>query len=119
MLKSISAALTVGLLAFGIGNSAVAASAHSSATIVASNWKFTPGIITVHQNQVETLRLTSKSGVHGIEADNLGIASTTIVPGKFVTVTFKPKKIGTYPVHCAIFCGAGHAHMVLIVKVIR
>jgi heme/copper-type cytochrome/quinol oxidase subunit 2 len=41
------------------------------------------------------------------------------MPNKFVTVTFTPKKAGTYTLHCAIVCGAGHDDMVLVVKVIQ
>lgn len=93
------------------------AAAHPSIDIVASNWKFTPAAITVHLNELTTLRLTSSEGVHGIESADLGIPLTTILPGKFVTVTFTPKKLGTYDLHCAIFCGAGHANMVLAVTV--
>ncbi len=87
--------------------------------IVASNWKFTPSTIQVEVNEPTTLRLTSTEGVHGIQSDDLGIATTTILPHKFVTVTFTPKKVGTFVTHCAVFCGIGHANMVLTVKVVQ
>ena len=120
MLKSIGVALAAAVLALGLGATVpVPASAHPSIDIVASNWKFTPATVTVHLNEPSTFRLTSSGGVHGIQSDELGIPLTTIMPGKFVTVTFTPKKLGTYPVHCAIFCGAGHADMVLVVKVVQ
>lgn len=94
-----------------------AAAAHPTVDIVASNWKFTPSTITVPVGEPTTLRLTSAEGVHGIASTDLGIPTTTIMPGKFVTVTFTPKKAGTYPVHCAVICGAGHADMILTIKV--
>jgi cytochrome c oxidase subunit 2 len=94
------------------------AAAHPSIDIVASNWKFTPSTITAHLNEPTTLRLTSSEGVHGIQSSELGIPNTTILPGKFVTVTFTPTKTGTYFVHCSVFCGAGHVNMVLTVKVV-
>ncbi len=120
MFKSIGVALASLVFALGLGASAAApVAAHPSIDIVASNWKFTPGIVTAHLNEPTTLRLTSSGGVHGIQSDELGIPSTTIMPGKFVTVTFTPKKLGTYLVHCAVFCGAGHADMVLTVKVVQ
>ena len=120
MFKSIVAALASAILTVGVGASFVAsASAHPSVDVVAANWKFTPGTIIVHVNEPTTLRLTSTEGVHGIKSDDLGIASTTIMPGKFVTVTFTPKKLGTYQVHCAIFCGAGHPNMVLTITVVK
>lgn len=92
---------------------------HPSIDIVASNWKFTPDTITVHLNEPTTLRLTSSEGVHGIESADLGIPKTIISPQRFVTVAFVPKKIGTYKLYCAVICGAGHANMILIVKVVQ
>lgn len=94
------------------------APAHPSVDIVASNWKFTPATIEMHVGETTTLRLTSSEGVHGIQSDALGIPLTTITPGKFVTVDVTPKKAGVYEVHCAIMCGAGHANMILTVKVV-
>ncbi|HLI96880.1 MAG TPA: cupredoxin domain-containing protein [Candidatus Baltobacteraceae bacterium] len=91
--------------------------AHPSIDIVASNWKFTPDTITVPAGEPTTLRLTSSEGVHGIKSDELGIPDTTIMPNKFATVTFTPKTVGTYVVHCSIVCGAGHPNMALTIKV--
>lgn len=93
------------------------AHAHPSIDIVASNWKFTPDTITIPANEDTTLRLTSSEGVHGISSADLGIPDTTIMPNKFVSVTFTPKKAGTYVLHCSIVCGAGHPNMALTVKV--
>lgn len=95
----------------------VTGAAHPSIDIVASNWKFTPATITIPVNDPTTLRLTSSEGVHGIKSSELGIPDTTIMPGKFVTVTFTPKKAGTYVVHCSVICGAGHPNMALTIKV--
>lgn len=92
-------------------------SAHPSIDVVASNWKFTPDTITVPAGEPTTLRLTSSEGVHGLKSDELGIPDTTIMPNKFVTVTFTPKKAGTYVVHCSVVCGAGHPNMALTIKV--
>ena len=86
--------------------------------MTASNWKFTPGTITVHVNKPTTLRFTSSMGVHGVFSPELGIANTTIQPNKFTTVTFTPKKKGTYTVHCVVYCGPGHAKMTFTVKVV-
>jgi cytochrome c oxidase subunit 2 len=91
--------------------------AHPPIDVVASNWKFTPNEITTKVGEETTLRVSSAEGVHGIQSDDLGIPSTTIVPGKTVDVTFTPKKAGTYVAHCSVLCGAGHADMKLTVKV--
>ena len=95
----------------------IATSAHPSIDVVASNWKFTPNTITVPPGEPTTLRLTSSEGEHGLVSPDLGIADTKILPNKFVTVTFTPKKEGTYVVHCSVICGAGHPNMALTVKV--
>ena len=92
--------------------------AHPSIDIVASNWKFTPSSIELHVGETTVLRLTSSEGVHGLQSDDLGIAQTTIMPGQFTSVSVTPKKAGTYAIHCSIVCGAGHADMVLTVKVV-
>jgi len=85
--------------------------------IVASNWQFTPNIITVAAGRAVTLRLTSASGVHGIQSNELGIPLTAIKPDQFVQTTFIPKAAGTYVIHCAIECGAGHSNMTLTIMV--
>jgi cytochrome c oxidase subunit 2 len=95
---------------------AAATPAHIDVT--ASNWKFTPGTITVHVNQATTLNLISKEGVHGIASSDLGISNTVVMP-KSTSVTFTPHKVGTYQLRCTMPCGPGHADMVLIVKVVQ
>lgn len=95
------------------------ASATSTVNIVTTNWKFTPSTIVLHVGQTTTLRLTSHEGVHGLQSADLGIPQTAIVPGTFKTVNVTPRKVGTYVLHCSIFCGAGHPNMTLTVKVVR
>jgi len=91
--------------------------AHPTVDVVASNWKFTPAKISIPSGEPTTLRLTSSEGVHGIASEELGIPNTTIMPKKFVEVTFTPKKSGTYVVHCSVVCGSGHDNMTLTVEV--
>jgi heme/copper-type cytochrome/quinol oxidase subunit 2 len=40
-----------------------------------------------------------------------------IEPGKGVTIDVTPTKPGTYVLHCAILCGAGHENMILTIVV--
>jgi cytochrome c oxidase subunit 2 len=96
---------------------AAPAFAHPTLDIVASNWKFTPSTIEMHVGETTVLHLTSTAGVHGIQSDDLGIAQTTIMPGKFVDVSVTPKKAGTYVIHCSIQCGTGHGDMTLTIEV--
>jgi cytochrome c oxidase subunit 2 len=93
-------------------------SAHPTIDIAVANWKFTPAKITIPVGEPTTLRLTTTSGVHGIQSDDLGIPMTSIPNGKVVSVTFTPKKAGTYIIHCMIFCGPGHADMKLTIEVV-
>ncbi len=97
--------------------SVATAMAHPTIDIVASNWKFTPAKISIPVNEPTTLRVTSSSGVHGLQSDELGIAQTTITPDKFQLITFTPKKAGTYVVHCSVVCGPGHPDMTLTIEV--
>lgn len=114
-LRLLAVAAALFTLAFTVGSRPVAA--HPSIDVVASNWKFTPGTITLHVGEQTTLRLTSTSGVHGIKSEELGIPLTTIGPGKFVTVDVTPKKAGTYKLPCEIMCGPGHSTMLLTIVV--
>ena len=95
------------------------ATAASPISIVASNWKFTPNTITLKVGVPQTLHLTSAQGVHGLQSSDLGIKQTMIMPSTPVDVTVTPKKAGTYVLHCAIMCGAGHPNMTLTVKVTK
>jgi heme/copper-type cytochrome/quinol oxidase subunit 2 len=92
--------------------------ARSSIPVTATNWKFTPALITGRVGETITLSLSSSEGVHGISSDELGIHKTILFSGKKpLEVSFVPKKVGTYKIHCAIPCGPGHDDMILTVKV--
>lgn len=91
--------------------------AGNDVTVEASNWKFSPATIVAHVGVPTTIHIKSVEGVHGISSDELGIANTILPPNKDVTVTFTPKKAGTYVVHCSVPCGSGHADMKFTVKV--
>lgn len=120
-MKRFRLGLTFGvfLAATLVGIARLSVAAHPSIDIVASNWKFTPDSITVPAGEPTVLRLTSSEGVHGIEAKELNIPDTTIMPNKFVTVTFAPDKPGTYVAHCSVVCGAGHPNMTLKITVTK
>jgi cytochrome c oxidase subunit 2 len=96
---------------------ASAATARPAIDVVASNWKFAPNAITLVAGQTTRIHLTSSSGVHGLQSAELGIPLTVIEPGKGVTIDVTPTKPGTYVLHCAILCGAGHENMVLTIVV--
>lgn len=89
----------------------------ATVNIVATTWSFTPSTIHLKVNQPTELSLTSKNATHGLQSDDLGIPLTLIAPGKNVTVNVTPHKAGTFTLHCANYCGAGHPNMALTVVV--
>jgi cytochrome c oxidase subunit 2 len=109
-----AAALALAAVFAGSGQ----ANAHPSIDIAVANWKFTPAKISIPVGELTTLRLTTTSGVHGIQSDDLGIPLTTIPNGKVIEVKFTPKKAGTYVLHCMIVCGPGHPNMALTIDVV-
>ena len=115
-------ACTLGTVGTGLAvagtPSTVAAAGAQTVAVTASNWKFAPAEITVHVNQPVTLKLTSSEGVHGFSSSDLGIANTMLTPGSTKSVTFTPTKVGTYTVHCSMFCGQGHSDMTFVVRVV-
>lgn len=113
--RNFAAALVAALLLAPV----LAASAEpTTIAIVASNWKFTPSSIDLHAGVPTTLKLSSSEGVHGLESPDLGVAKTMLMPGSTTSVVVTPKKTGTYVLHCAVMCGAGHADMALTVHVL-
>ncbi len=101
--------------------STIAAQVAEARTIDVTSYRysFEPETIVVHEGEPVTLVLTSRDVTHGIADADLGIANTVIFKGKKSTVTFTPKKLGTFKVHCSVFCGIGHGDMMLTVKVIK
>ena len=87
--------------------------------IVAKNWAFTPSTITLHVNQPVKLVFSASEGLHGITIPDLGVNDVVNVGSSPSEVVVTPKKIGTFVAHCAVFCGAGHANMILTIKVVK
>lgn len=98
---------------------ATPAHAGDSASIEASDWKFSQAVVVAHVGQPMTLQVSGKEGVHAIKSGDLGIPMTMIMPGKTATVTFTPKKTGDYIIHCAVPCGPGHENMAFTVHVVE
>lgn len=74
------------------------------------NWKFTPNVITIGQNEIVVLELTGINGAHGLAVPGLGI-NVQILPGQTVTVNVPTDKTGIFDFFCSISCGSGHANM--------
>ncbi len=91
------------------GSSSIAAQARVI-RIEASNWTFTPSIITAKVGERVTLELVGVSGNHGIGIPDLGI-DVKLNAGETVTVDLPTEKAGTFPFRCNVMCGEGHREM--------
>jgi len=107
----------IGLATAAIFARPILTAASPTVDVAVKNWSFTPATIEARVGEPTALRFTSTEGVHGVESTQIGLAKTMIVPGKASEVSFTPKTAGTFAVHCAIVCGAGHEKMVMTVKV--
>ncbi|MBI4053150.1 MAG: cytochrome c oxidase subunit II [Candidatus Diapherotrites archaeon] len=78
--------------------------------VVAKQFEFVPGTITVKKGDTVRLKITSKDVEHGIAIPEFGV-DKTIPAGETVTVEFVASKTGTFEFHCNVFCGEGHKEM--------
>jgi cytochrome c oxidase subunit II len=87
--------------------------------ISAKNWAFTPSTITLHLNKATKLVFVSTEGIHGITIPDLGVNDVVNIGSTPSEIVVTPNKAGTFVAHCAVFCGAGHADMILTIKVVK
>lgn len=86
-------------------------------------YMFSPGAITVRAGQKVTLAIANPSAaMHGIAIPEFGV-NTMIQPASSshastVQVSFTPTRAGSYVAHCIVYCGPGHAQMVLRLTVL-
>jgi cytochrome c oxidase subunit 2 len=84
--------------------------------IVAKRFEFSPSEITLKKGQPVILALTSKDVQHGLKLDEFNQV-VKANKGQTSQVEFTPTETGTFTAQCAVFCGAGHGSMKLIVHV--
>lgn len=87
--------------------------------VTAKNWAFVPPTITLKLNQTVKLEFVATEGIHGITIPDLGVDDVVNIQSTATTVEVTPKKVGTFVAHCAVFCGAGHAKMILTIVVLK
>lgn len=78
--------------------------------MIAKQWSFEPGNISVKQGDTVRLRVKSVDVTHGIAIPDFNV-NKSLTPGETVTVEFVADKKGTFTFFCSIFCGVGHANM--------
>src|SRR5512136_98430 len=79
--------------------------------IQASQFQYTPSVISVNPGDRVTIDLTSNDVVHGLYVDDYGV-STTADPGQTSRLTFVADKAGTFALRCFAPCGPLHPFMV-------
>ena len=91
-------------------DSAVKTGEVKSFDVVAKQFEFVPGTITVKKGDTVRLKITSADVEHGIGIPEFGV-NQTIPAGETVTVEFVASKTGTFEFKCNVFCGEGHREM--------
>ena len=79
--------------------------------IEASQFQYTPSVISVNPGDRVTIDLTSNDVVHGLYVDDYGVGITAD-PGQTTRLTFVADKAGTFALRCFAPCGPLHPFMV-------
>jgi cytochrome c oxidase subunit 2 len=80
-------------------------------TLAASQWRYTPGIVTVNEGDPVTLVITADDVTHGFYLDGYNVTET-VVPGQTITVRFVATRAGRWMFRCAVTCGPFHPYMI-------
>ena len=78
--------------------------------VIAKQFEFDPGVITVNQGDTVILKIKSIDSTHGFYIPEFGV-SQTLSSGQEETVQFVADKKGTYTFFCNVYCGSGHSEM--------
>ena len=85
--------------------------------VAAGRFSFVPDVIEVVQGERVRLTIRSVDVEHGFGIAALGIERVIPAGGEPVIVAFVANDIGDFPIHCAVFCGRGHAQMSATLRV--
>src|SRR5579864_5176950 len=93
--------LTAGVFAVRLGASPLP---HPrTITLEASQWRYTPGIVTVN--------IKASDVTHGFYLDGYNVTET-VVPGQTITARFVATRSGRWMFRCAVTCGPFHPYMI-------
>ena len=84
--------------------------------IAASQYDFSPGVISVNQGDQVTIELVSADVVHGLYLDGYDL-EVTADPGQSTSLSFIADKSGTFRFRCSVTCGPLHPFMIGKLKV--
>jgi heme/copper-type cytochrome/quinol oxidase subunit 2 len=113
---SLGYALLVGLAALIVAFAPLPQSAEQQPTahtilVEASQFSYSPSVISVHPGDRVTIELVSKDVVHGLYVDGYGV-SVEADPGQRRTLTFLADRTGSFRIRCNVTCGAMHPFMI-------
>jgi len=93
-------------------------SAPTRIEISAKRFAFAPAEITLKRGQTAILVVKSSDVAHGLRCRELNL-DMKIGKGAVTEASVTPDKVGTFVAHCAVFCGSGHGHMILTIRVVE
>jgi len=93
-----------------------AAPVERTVRVEASNFAYTPGVITVNRGDHVTLELVSSDVVHGLYIDGYDLEAIA-EPGKSARLSFIANRGGTFRLRCSVTCGDLHPFMIGKLKV--
>ncbi len=79
--------------------------------VEASQFSYSPSVISVNQGDTVTIELVSTDVVHGLYVDGYAV-STEADPGQTRTLTFVADRAGSFRIRCNVTCGAMHPFMI-------
>ena len=79
--------------------------------IAASQYEFSPGVISVNEGDRVTIELASTDVVHGLYLDGYDL-EVTADPGQSASLSFIADKSGTFRFRCSVTCGPLHPFMI-------
>lgn len=77
----------------------------------ASQFLYSPSVVTVNRGDTVAIQLISTDVVHGLYVDGYGV-SAQADPGQTKTLTFVANRPGSFRFRCNVTCGAMHPFMI-------
>lgn len=84
--------------------------------LAASQYEFSPAVISVNQGDRVTIELSSTDVVHGLYLDGYDL-EVTADPGQTASLSFIADESGTFRFRCSVTCGPLHPFMIGKLKV--
>lgn len=78
--------------------------------MIAKQWNFEPGTITVNEGDNVLLNIENIDVTHGISIPDFGI-NENLIPGETTSIQFIADKKGVFTFYCSVYCGSGHNSM--------